>query len=166
VSDVALRPATADDAEGLVALMKGVAIEGRWIRTQWPFDEAERVERYSETIGSGRVPCIVAERSGRIVGQISLFPSDAVAEFGMFVEEGERGRGLGRRLMVAGETLARERGFAAMELEVYAHNEAAIGLYRSAGFEEFGDRYPELREGHALYEVIRMRKVIAKSRKS
>jgi ribosomal protein S18 acetylase RimI-like enzyme len=166
VSDVTLRTATADDAQGLVALMKGVAIEGRWIRTQWPFDEAERVERFSGTIGGGLVLCIVAERYGRIVGQISLFPSDDVAEFGMFVEPSERARGLGRRLMDAGEALARERGFVGMELEVYAHNEAAIALYRSAGFEEFGDRFPELRTSGELYDVVRMRKAIAKSPKS
>lgn len=143
--------------------MKSVASEGRWIRTQWPFDEAEREERFRRTLGDGRVHCIVAERGAKIVGQITLFPSDGVAEFGMFVATSERGRGLGRRLLDAGEELARERGFPSMELEVYAHNDAAIALYRGAGFEEFADRYPELRTSGELYEVLRMRKLIAKS---
>ena len=162
--DVTLRTADARDAEGIVALMRGVAKEGRWIRTQWPFDEAERVERFRGTLRDGRVHCIVAERKGSIVGQITLFPSDDIAEFGMFVDAGERSRGLGRRLLDAGELLARERGFPSLELEVYAHNDAAMALYRSAGFKEFGDRYPELRSSGETYEVVRMRKFIAKSR--
>lgn len=162
--DVTLRTAGARDAEAIVALMKGVAMEGRWIRTQWPFDETERVKRFRGTLQDGRVHCIVAERNGNIVGQITLFPSDDIAEFGMFVDAGERGRGLGRRLLDAGELLARERGFPSLELEVYAHNDAAMALYRSAGFEEFGDRYPELRSSGEAYEVVRMRKSIAKSR--
>jgi ribosomal protein S18 acetylase RimI-like enzyme len=161
---IRLRTADGADAEGLVALMKTVAIEGRWIRTQWPFDENDRVERFRGTLQDGRVLCIVAERAGRIVGQITLFPADDIAEFGMFVETNDRGRGLGRRLLDAGEKLARERGFPSLELEVYAHNDAAVALYRSVGFEEFGDRYPELRTSGELYEVVRMRKVIARSR--
>ena len=162
--NVTLRSASAADAEAIVALMKSVALEGKWIRTQWPFDEAERVERFRGTLGSGRVLCIVAERDGKIVGQITLFPSDDVAEFGMVVEACERGLGLGRRLMDAGEGLAREKGFSVMELEVYAHNAAAIALYRGAGFEEFGNRYPELRTSGELFEVVRLRKSIAKYR--
>lgn len=157
---VDLRSAGATDARALVALMKTIAAEGRWIRTQWPFDEAEREERFRRTLDEGRVLCIVAERAGRIVGQITLFPSDDVAEFGMFVEKSERGRGLGRLLLEEAEKLARERGFPRMELEVYAHNDAAIALYRSAGFEEFADRYPELRTSGDSYEVLRMRKLI------
>jgi ribosomal protein S18 acetylase RimI-like enzyme len=158
--EVTLRAATAEDAEAIVALLKSVAIEARWIRTQWPFDEDERVERFRATLGSGRVLCIVAERGGAIVGQLTIFPSEDVAEFGMFVESSERGRGLGRRLLDAGEALARERGFPSMELEVYAHNDAAIALYRGSGFEEFGDRYPELRSTGESYEVVRMRKTM------
>jgi ribosomal protein S18 acetylase RimI-like enzyme len=159
IEEVTLRTADSRDADGIVTLMKGVAMEGRWIRTQWPFDEALRVERVRGRLHDGSVACTVAERGGRIVGQITLFPSDEVAEFGMFVDASERGRGLGRRLLEAGEALARERGYSILELEVYAHNDAAIALYRSSGFEEFGDRYPELRSSGEPYDVIRMRKV-------
>lgn len=162
--DITLRTADARDAEAIVALMKGVAMEGRWIRTQWPFDETERVERFRGTLRDGRVRCIVAERDGSIAGQFTLFPSDDIAEFGMFVDATQRKRGLGRRLLEAGERLARELGFPSLELEVYAHNHAAIALYQGAGFEEFGDRYPEMRSSGEVYEVVRMRKFIAKCR--
>jgi ribosomal protein S18 acetylase RimI-like enzyme len=157
--DVTLRSGDASDADALVALMKTVAMEGRWIRTQWPFDEAERTRRFRERLSDGRALCIVAERNGKVVGQVTLFPSDDGAELGMFVEARYRGRGLGRRLLDAGESLACERGFSAMELEVYAHNDAALALYRSAGFEEFGDRCVEPRT-RETYEVVRMRKLL------
>ena len=156
---IALRPATPADAEALVALMKSVALEERWIRTEWPFDEATRVERFRSSLETARAVCMVAERGGALVGQYTLFPEGRKAELGMFVLQEERGLGLGRRLMEAGERLARERGINDMELEVYAHNAAALALYRSFAFVET-DRYPEARRSGDTFETVRMRKTL------
>lgn len=45
-----------------------------------------------------------------------------------------RGRGIGRRLMLGLETIARERGLCKLTLEVRADNPAARALYGSLGF--------------------------------
>lgn len=58
---------------------------------------------------------------------------------GMMVADTHRGRGIGRALLVAG--IARVQatpGLAQITLSVTAGNRAAIGLYRSAGFERYG----------------------------
>lgn len=49
-------------------------------------------------------------------------------------------RGIGSRLLEAGESWARSRGICRLELTVIAHNHAAIALYRRMGFEAEGTR--------------------------
>lgn len=64
------------------------------------------------------------------------------------------GRGLGRRLMAAAETLARRRGFALMRLEVNEANHRAIGIYERGGYTRIGRREDYYEDGAAalLYE--------------
>ncbi len=54
----------------------------------------------------------------------------------MWVHEGARGRGVGRRLLEELERLAAEHGDDAVQLETNALLVEAIALYRSAGFVE------------------------------
>jgi GNAT superfamily N-acetyltransferase len=59
--------------------------------------------------------------------------------FGMYVPAEYRGRGLGRRLVVAALDLARERpGILLVQLTVTQGNAAACALYASCGFVPFG----------------------------
>jgi len=55
-----------------------------------------------------------------------------------FVAPWGRGQGLGRALMLAVETAARQAGFWFLELDVRATQEAAVKLYESLGFERWG----------------------------
>ncbi len=50
------------------------------------------------------------------------------------VEEPYRGQGYGRALLAAAEDVARSRGVASLELNVFGDNTSAIALYRSAGY--------------------------------
>lgn len=50
------------------------------------------------------------------------------------VAASHRGRGVGRALLAATESLARERGCCKLTLEALEGNVGAIGLYRSVGF--------------------------------
>ncbi|WP_460774065.1 GNAT family N-acetyltransferase [Microbacterium sp. GXF7504] len=51
------------------------------------------------------------------------------------VAPGHRGRGLGRALLAAVEDAVRAAGVPALELNVFARNRAAVGLYSSEGYE-------------------------------
>lgn len=53
----------------------------------------------------------------------------------VFVEEGARGRGLGRRLIEGCVERARRRGCQRIQLDANERNEGALTLYRSIGFE-------------------------------
>jgi ribosomal protein S18 acetylase RimI-like enzyme len=59
----------------------------------------------------------------------------------LFVLESARGSGLGRALLELAVEQARDRGCRRIELDVNDHNEAALALYRSLGFDNRDDRY-------------------------
>ena len=50
------------------------------------------------------------------------------------VHEAFRGRGIGRETMALAEEFARSQGATMMQLNVFAYNEPAIGLYGSLGY--------------------------------
>jgi ribosomal protein S18 acetylase RimI-like enzyme len=56
-----------------------------------------------------------------------------------------RGRGVGAALLEAAIEWARERGLHKLSLGVFAHNAAAIALYRKFGFVEEGLRIKQYR---------------------
>jgi ribosomal protein S18 acetylase RimI-like enzyme len=56
----------------------------------------------------------------------------------LYIAEEHRGRGIGRRAMRFAESAARERGVNAMHLEVSPDNQAALELYRRAGYADHG----------------------------
>lgn len=67
----------------------------------------------------------------------------------LFVEEGERGRGHGGRLLAHMAALARERGDGFLKLEVDRSNDAAAAVYTRLGFTP-SSSHPQLLMGEAL----------------
>jgi ribosomal protein S18 acetylase RimI-like enzyme len=65
----------------------------------------------------------------------------------MYVAQPATGRGIGRTLLRAAIAKAREwEGVAKLNLTVAAHNEAALALYRSEGFEIFSQEADAFRD--------------------
>lgn len=104
------------------------------------------------------VPHYVALADNRVVGWCDICKNTArpvfkhVGHLGMGVLAGYRGQGLGRLLITAAINHAQKIGLTRIELEVYGSNEAAIGLYKSIGFQHegtkrqhayFGDHYED-----------------------
>jgi [ribosomal protein S18]-alanine N-acetyltransferase len=92
-------------------------------------------------IGTPTAVFLVLEEDGRVVGDaIVAFRRNArVARlYSVAVTPERAGRGYGKRLLAACEDAAQSRGAAALRLEVRAGNAGAIGLYRQAGYREFG----------------------------
>ncbi|MCD9197391.1 GNAT family N-acetyltransferase [Aeromicrobium wangtongii] len=112
----------------------------------WP--ERGAVERSRHDIGAD-LPLgldtpghdlFVARSEGRDVGWLWLAtdttgPAPQAFIHDIEVVEGERGRGLGRALLEAAEAWCADHSIAVLKLHVFAHNEAAVGLYESSGFE-------------------------------
>jgi GNAT superfamily N-acetyltransferase len=67
----------------------------------------------------------------------------------LFVEEGVRGRGLGRALALAAIERARARGARRIELDTNDDN-PAVALYESVGFSKFS-KVPDGLRGHGIF---------------
>jgi GNAT superfamily N-acetyltransferase len=76
---------------------------------------------------------------GAAVGRLWLGPhrdrSDAAYVYDIAVDEGLRGRGIGRAALLAADDWARSVGFVAIGLSVFGFNADAQRLYASAGYE-------------------------------
>ena len=96
------------------------------------------------TSRSARHPVIVAEDGGRILAWGSLNPFNPreayrhVADFSIYVERGQRGRGVGRVVLARLIELAREHGYHKMVLSAFPFNAAGMALYQRLGFRTVG----------------------------
>ena len=116
-----------------------VAGEGRWIGTEAPVDLERRRRRMVEDVVSDHVVVLVAEADGELVGQLGLqLARYGVADLGMLVAAGWRGRGVGTALLAEAIDRARKAGAHKIALQVWPHNTAAIALYERFGFQREG----------------------------
>ena len=136
-----VRPATIADCGELARGMGSVVEEGRWLATESSTPVEDLEQRFRASVEWDGWFLFVLEDGGEIVGSLGMQPTqaDGVLSLGMWVLPEWRGRGGGRRLMEAALE-ARPTSIHKIELEVFPDNEAAIGLYRSLGFEEEGLR--------------------------
>jgi RimJ/RimL family protein N-acetyltransferase len=148
-----VRPALDDDRLPMAVMFAAVAEERDGIATEPPVDVEGRAAAWTLD-GS-----FVAVAGTDVVGSIHLFPSrHGFADVGMAVAREWRGRGVGSALMAAGIEWARERGgLHKLSLSVFAHNDAAIALYRKFGFVEEGRRVKQYRrQSGELWDTIEM----------
>ena len=132
-----VRPATVGDARGMAELFAAVAEERNGIASEPPVDLAERTARFAASIGES----FVAVDGYQVIGMIHVEVSrHGFGEIGMLVDREWRGRGVGSALIQAAIDWARGHGLHKLSLEVFAHNTAAIALYRKCGFVEEGHR--------------------------
>jgi GNAT superfamily N-acetyltransferase len=104
----------------------------QWTDEDWRRRVAERDERLT---------LVEEDEDGNLVGMaVGLFePAARVAHLvGMFVEPGRRRARLGRGLMEAVESWARQVDAARIELEVNPEMVPAVRLYERCGFERSG----------------------------
>jgi len=164
-----IRRAAPSDADALSRLARDVAAEpGGWLLTlgTWRSSSDERrairlLRRHPDAA------ILIAETNERIVGRLSLTrdhhpSSQHVADIGLMVASGYRRRGVGRALLEAAVEWARASGVSKLELHVFPHNEAAIKLYESFGFEREGYRKRHYRRGQEFVDAILMAYFVAR----
>jgi ribosomal protein S18 acetylase RimI-like enzyme len=80
---------------------------------------------------------VVEDENGEAIGRVWYGDrSPDVFLYAIELDEAVRGRGYGREAMQAFETLVRERGVAAIWLNVFGGNDIARSLYRSLDYAE------------------------------
>jgi RimJ/RimL family protein N-acetyltransferase len=147
-----IRPATDDDRLPLAVLFAAVAEERDGIASEPPVDVERRAARWS------LAGLLVAVAGSEPVGFVHVDASrHGFGEIGMAVARPWRGRGVGTAQMAAAAEWARAEGLHKLSLSVFAHNAAAIGLYRKAGYVEEGRRVQQYRRASGeLWDVIDM----------
>jgi RimJ/RimL family protein N-acetyltransferase len=163
MNELVIRRAAPADAAALVTLARAVGAEPeRWLITasDWRGPSAER--RYLRSVRrSPHAAVFVAEAPDGIVGRLSVardpHPASAhVADLGLMVARSHRGRGIGRALLEQAVDWARQAGVSKLELHVFPHNEPAIALYESFGFEREGYRRRHYRRADELLDAVLM----------
>ena len=130
---LSIRQARAADREDLARLSTELG---------YPMSPAQTQARLAEIADHADHAILVAESDGRVVAwlQVSLpriFESPRQAEIaGLIVEEGVRGRGVGRALVAEAERWSRDQGCSALRVRSNVIRERAIAFYRRAGFAE------------------------------
>jgi len=164
---VPVRRAAPGDASELVELARAVGAEPEgWLITNGEWRSPSEERRYLRAVRRhSHAAVFVAETADGIVGRISLArethpASQHVADLGLMVAAPYRRRGVGRALMEAAESWAREVGVHKLELHVFPYNEAAIGLYEGMGYEREGYRRDHYRRADGFVDAILMAKVI------
>jgi RimJ/RimL family protein N-acetyltransferase len=152
-----IRQASVEDFEAWVDLYAAVAAEGRWIGAEAPVDRERRRSVFDRYFEPDAGVIFIAEFDGQHRGHLTLKVAHGLAELGMLVETGWRGRGIGTRLLEAGIDWAREHGVHKITLTVWPHNASAIALYRKFDFVEEGRlrRHYRRRNGE-LWDAISM----------
>jgi ribosomal-protein-alanine acetyltransferase len=146
---LAIRPARLTDIGALVALEDA------------SFDTDRLTQRnFQYLLTKGNAACVVAEEHGRLMGYaLVLFNAGtSLARLYSFAVDPEaRQQGIGGGLLKAAEDVARNRDGTCMRLEVRPDNAAAIALYRSVGYRDFGI-VPDFYEDHA--DALRLEKML------
>jgi putative acetyltransferase len=158
---VEVRPVRPRDARQVLALVRSVAAERRFIRTEdvpWTLRDLRRQFRRSWTPETAR---IVAVAGGNVVGDLGIEREKHavlrhVAELGMSVAPEWRGRGIGSALLAEAFRWAAWAGVEKVSLEVYPHNQAALALYRKFGFEEEGRLVGQSKKSYGYDDEIVM----------
>ena len=155
--EVTVREATLADVDALVDLLVAVAGEGRWIGTEAPVDTERRRQRMAEEVEGTDAIILVAEAGGEPVGELGLHLARyGVADLGMVVAAGWRGRGVGTALLAEAVDRAGKAGAHKLSLQVWPHN-TAVALYERFGFQREGylRRHYRRRSGE-LWDAIIM----------
>jgi RimJ/RimL family protein N-acetyltransferase len=159
---VDIRRARPQDAAALVSLARDVGSEPQaWLISTDDWRDRGDERRLLRTLRHHPdAQVFVAEAPTGIVGRLSVgrdpHPASAhVADIGLMVAAAYRRRGIGRRLLSRAVEWAQGAGVRKLELHVFPHNEPAIALYESFGFEREGYRRAHYRrDGHFVDAVL------------
>jgi putative acetyltransferase len=129
---IAAEPLDSQDARRLIAALDAGLAE------LYPPEQRFGPNLKPEHLEAGRGTFLIARDGGRAVGcgAIRLLDPTTAEVKRMYVEPGQRGKGIGRAVLDSLEAAAKQRGARRLVLETGVHQEAANSLYRRAGFAE------------------------------
>lgn len=136
--DLTLRPATNADCAAVQSLVFGVLAE-YGLQADPATTDADLFDLEGHYHQRGGCFDVVTDDQGNVIASVGLHPGEAgVCELRkMYVQAGQRGRGLGRGLLQHALVRAHELGFTEIHLETAAVLKEAVAMYEKAGFQRF-----------------------------
>jgi phosphinothricin acetyltransferase len=154
---IVIRPARPEDAAGVQAIYAPI-VEHTVISFEIDIPSvAEMRRRIEHTVAWW--PWIVAETDGDVVGYAYAGEHSARQAYrwsvdtSIYLAEGARRRGLGRRLYEELMSTLRQLGYVSAYAGVTLPNEASIGLHESIGFRPVGT-YPAVGYKHGAWREV------------
>jgi L-amino acid N-acyltransferase YncA len=141
MSSVTIREASAGDAADIARIYnQGIDERGATFETALRSTD----DILTRLADAERFPLLVIEDRGAVLGWAGLSSYRpracyaGIAEFSIYLDREARGRGLGRRLLMALVESARARGFWKLVSRIFPFNAASRSLCRTCGFREVG----------------------------
>jgi len=149
--DVRLRDAAPEDLASIVEIYNST-IPSRIVSADTEPISVERRLPWFHEHDPARRPIRVAETRGEVIGWLSLSdfydarPAyNGTAEIGIYVREGYRGEGIGRRLLQEAIERAPTLGIKTLTAGAFGSNESSLALFRRFGFERWA-HFPRVAE--------------------
>ena len=162
-----IRPVTAADADAYRDIrLEALKQQPQAFSSTFARESEQPLPWFIERIATGHV--IGAFADGRLVGVAGCWRQDGEKErhkaalWGMYVRPAARRSGVGRRLVEAILAHAATR-VEQVNLSVVSGNEAALRLYRNAGFVEYGREMRALKEDGRYFDEILMVRFLTKA---
>ena len=158
---ITIRPARARDARSFLVFWAQIVEEGRNVRSERVSHPLRVYRARFRRAWTDHEAQIVAVAGDRVVGHVYIQREHHpvtrhVATLGIAVAAEVRGRGIGSALLADAVGWARSVGVEKIVLSVYAHNTAAIALYRKFGFVEEGRLARHSRKSYGYEDEILM----------
>jgi L-amino acid N-acyltransferase YncA len=141
--EVRMRDATLEDLAAIVEIYNSTIPSGIVSADTEPVSVEQRLPWFHEH-DPARRPIRVAETDGEVVGWLSLSdfydarPAyNGTAEIGIYVREGYRRQGIGRRLLQEAMGRAPALGIKTLTAGAFGSNESSLGLFGRFGFERW-----------------------------
>ena len=158
---IAIRKATADDAEAIVTVLAGIASERVYSAINRPWS-AEQQRRYLMSLSEREAIHVAETRQEGVIGYQTLerwaptIDSMAhVGQLGTFLRSEWRRQGIGEALFRGTLDFARQRDFLKFVIQVRSSNTSAQSFYRRLGFRECGRLTRQVRmDGQEDDEII------------
>ena len=147
-----IRKATLEDTDALLPLYNGSLRHMAQLQPQQYREVPQDVEFVQQDILSEDGDVLVAEKEGKIIGLVSVFVQETKPYpfrvqhkwcdlDTLYVDENQRGKGVGTALFQAAWQWAMQRGLSSLQLMTLGENTAARHFYERMGMKDLSVMY-------------------------